>query len=100
MKYQQRTTVTVSMIIALLFAFAPTAPAQLPNPGMEIDPANTALVITDPQNDFLSPEGVTWGMVGKNVEGNRHGREPRNLVQAGQGQRHPGLHLAPLLLSH
>ena len=68
MKYQQRTTVTVSMVIALLFSFAPTAPAQLPNPGMEIDPANTALVITDPQNDFLSPEGVTWGVVGKNVE--------------------------------
>ncbi len=68
MKYQQRTTVNVSMVIALLFAFAPTAPGQLPNPGMEIDPANTALVITDPQNDFLSPEGVTWHVVGKNVE--------------------------------
>ena len=24
----------------------------------------TALVITDPQNDFLSPDGVTWGVVG------------------------------------
>ena len=24
----------------------------------------TALGITDPQNDFLSPDGVTWGMVG------------------------------------
>ncbi len=31
---------------------------------------NTALVITDPQNDFLSPEGVTWGMVGDNVTAN------------------------------
>jgi len=31
---------------------------------------NTALVITDPQNDFLSPEGVTWGMVGENVTAN------------------------------
>ena len=68
MKYQQRTTVTVSTVIALLFAFTPRAAAQLPNPGMEIDPANTALVITDPQNDFLSPEGVAWGVVGKNVE--------------------------------
>ncbi len=26
----------------------------LPNPGIEIDPACTALLITDPQNDFLS----------------------------------------------
>lgn len=33
----------------------------------EITAEDTALVITDPQNDFLSPEGVTWGMVGDNV---------------------------------
>jgi nicotinamidase-related amidase len=39
----------------------------LPNPGFEIDPQRTALLVTDPQNDFLSPEGVTWGMVGENV---------------------------------
>ena len=42
--------------------------AGLPDPGMKIDPENTALLITDPQNDFLSPEGATWGVVGKNVE--------------------------------
>lgn len=39
----------------------------LPSPGMKIDPSNTALVITDPQNDFLSPDGVTWGVVGESV---------------------------------
>jgi nicotinamidase-related amidase len=43
--------------------------AQFPNPGMEID-ENTALVITDPQNDFLSPNGVTWGVVGESVTEN------------------------------
>ena len=42
----------------------------LPNPGMQIDTANTALVITDPQNDFLSPEGVAWGVVGESVQEN------------------------------
>jgi nicotinamidase-related amidase len=42
----------------------------LPNPGMKIDPQRTALVITDPQNDFLSPEGVTWGVVGESVTEN------------------------------
>ncbi len=31
---------------------------------------STALVITDPQNDFLSPEGVTWGLVGESVTAN------------------------------
>ncbi len=37
---------------------------------MTIDPARTALVITDPQNDFLSPDGVAWGVVGKSVTEN------------------------------
>ena len=44
--------------------------AALPDPGVTIVPGRTALVITDPQNDFLSPEGVVWGVVGKNVTDN------------------------------
>jgi nicotinamidase-related amidase len=32
--------------------------------------SNTALVITDPQIDFLSPDGVTWGVVGASVTEN------------------------------
>lgn len=43
--------------------------AQLPDPGFTVD-AQTAIVITDPQNDFLSPDGVAWGVVGKSVEEN------------------------------
>jgi len=42
----------------------------LPNPGMQIDTTRTALVVTDPQNDFLSPQGVAWGVVGESVEEN------------------------------
>lgn len=42
----------------------------LPLPGFEIEPGKTALVITDPQVDFLSEDGVTWGVVGKNVTEN------------------------------
>ena len=38
----------------LAITLSPIAIAQLPNPGMEIDPASTALVITDLQNDFCS----------------------------------------------
>jgi nicotinamidase-related amidase len=49
---------------------AAVASAELPDPGMQISPANTALVVTDPQNDFLSPNGVTWGVVGKSVTAN------------------------------
>ena len=51
---------------ALVISFPSIVSAQLPNPGMEID-ESTALVITDPQNDFLSPDGVTWGVVGASV---------------------------------
>ncbi len=42
----------------------------LPDPGFEIVQGKTALLVTDPQNDFLSPKGVAWGVVGKNVEEN------------------------------
>ena len=34
------------------------------------DPKTTAVVITDPQNDFLSPKGVAWALVGKSVTEN------------------------------
>jgi nicotinamidase-related amidase len=39
--------------------------------GLVFDPSNTALVVTDPQIDFLSPDGVTWALVGKSVTENR-----------------------------
>lgn len=42
----------------------------LPNPGMTIDAERTAIVIIDPQNDFLSPSGVAWGVVGESVTEN------------------------------
>lgn len=44
--------------------------AALPDPGMQVDVNNTAIVVTDPQNDFLSPKGVTWGVVGESVTAN------------------------------
>lgn len=58
-------------IIALVtIAFGlQTAYSQLPDPGFTVD-NNTAIVITDPQNDFLSPDGVTWGVVGESVKAN------------------------------
>jgi biuret amidohydrolase len=45
----------------------PPRPA-LPPSDMKLDLSRTALVVTDPQVDFLSPKGVTWGVVGKSVE--------------------------------
>jgi nicotinamidase-related amidase len=37
---------------------------------VQITSGDTALVLTDPQNDFLSPSGVTWELVGKSVDEN------------------------------
>ena len=59
----------VITIVAAVFT-AGALKAQLPDPGMTIDSNHTAVVVTDPQNDFLSPKGVTWGVVGKSVEAN------------------------------
>lgn len=57
----------VLLLVLVVMAFK--AQAQLPDPGFEVDD-RTAIVITDPQNDFLSPDGVTWGVVGESVTKN------------------------------
>ena len=49
---------------------------------MDIDSGNTAIVITDPQNDFLSPDGVTWELVGGNVEANNTVENIESLMRA------------------
>ena len=48
----------------------------------DITSDDTALVITDPQNDFLSPEGATWGMVGENVTENNTVENIEALMKA------------------
>ena len=45
--------------------------AAIPRPGLELRKSNVAVVVTDPQNDFLSPQGVSWGVVGQNVTENK-----------------------------
>lgn len=61
----------------------------LPNPGMKIESKNTALVITDPQNDFLSPQGVAWGVVGESVKENNTVENLETLFQTAQENRIP-----------
>lgn len=56
-------------ILTVILASLTSVFSQLPDPGFNVD-ANTAIVITDPQNDFLSPDGVTWGVVGESVTAN------------------------------
>ena len=62
MKYITASMVTILMVSTVAYT-------QLPDPGFTVD-ENTAIVITDPQNDFLSPDGVTWGVVGESVTAN------------------------------
>lgn len=84
---QRLAAAALSAVATLGLAAGTTAPAEaqsraasatqppvddgLPMPGFEIEPGTTALVVTDPQNDFLSPEGVTWGVVGESITANR-----------------------------
>jgi nicotinamidase-related amidase len=42
----------------------------LPDPGLQLDLSRTALVVIDPQVDFLSEHGVTWPFVGNSVTEN------------------------------
>jgi biuret amidohydrolase len=49
--------------------YADPAEPMLPPSDMVVD-ERTALVITDPQIDFLDPSGVAWGAVGGSVEAN------------------------------
>lgn len=44
---------------------------SLPIPGFEFTHNDTALVVIDPQNDFLSSEGVAWGVVGQSITENK-----------------------------
>lgn len=45
--------------------------AAIPRPGVKLRKGRVGIVVTDPQNDFLSPQGVTWSVVGQNVTENR-----------------------------
>ena len=55
-------SILVSLYVSLVeasFVAADTSPRNFQQIGF--DREDTAIVIIDPQNDFLSPEGVTWG---------------------------------------
>ncbi len=84
----KRIAKTVSAV-AVLTAAISTALAALPDPGMAIEKGRTALVVTDPQNDFLSPKGVTWGVVGKSVEANNTVENIDTLFKTAKAQGIP-----------
>lgn len=49
----------------------PRADAPIPRPGIKLAKGHVAVVVTDPQNDFLSTNGVAWSVVGQSVTENK-----------------------------
>lgn len=79
--FVSKTQVLKSMLtLFLVMSTSTNIFAQLPDPGFTID-GTTAIVITDPQNDFLSPAGVTWGVVGESVTKNNTVENLETLFQ-------------------
>src|SRR3954452_21185858 len=53
---------------------------------MDFDKNDTALVIIDPQNDVLSEQGVSWGLVGASVKENHTVENIERLFKAAKEQ--------------
>ncbi len=62
----------------------PAEPA-LPPSDMKLDLSRTALVVTDPQIDFLHPDGVTWGVIGESVTEHNTVENIETLFKAAKG---------------
>ncbi len=78
-------TVFTTSLLAISLTLPGFANAALPDPGMQVEKGRTALVITDPQNDFLSPKGVAWGVVGKSVTANNTVENIETLLKSAKG---------------
>lgn len=79
---------SISLLLVLSLSILVVAKAELPDPKMEIDD-RTALVLTDPQNDFLSPKGATWGVVGKSVTENNTVANIESLLKTAKATNIP-----------
>jgi nicotinamidase-related amidase len=88
MKFLDHSIIALGIAVALGLSVTPSLVAQnarptvphfagpredvpVPRPGMTPEKGRVALVVTDPQNDFLNPNGVAWGVVGQSVKENQ-----------------------------
>ena len=53
---------------------------------MDFNKSDTAVLVTDPQNDFLSEKGVTWQLVGDSVKENGTIENIERLFQAAKSK--------------
>jgi len=58
-------------------------------PGMAIDRRRTALVVTDLQNDFLSPGGVAWDLVKDSFADNNTIENLESLLRTARDEAYP-----------
>jgi nicotinamidase-related amidase len=84
-----KSSVLPVLLIAALAALTSAHAASAPAAPKQLHPARTALLVTDPQNDFLSPKGVTWGLVGQNVTENRTVEHIEQLLQTAKQNKLP-----------
>ena len=61
---------------------------------MKISKNDTALVVIDPQNDVLSEQGVSWGLVGASVQENHTVDNIERLFQAAKREGY-GVFISP-----
>jgi nicotinamidase-related amidase len=60
-----------------------------PAPGMSISPNNTALVLTDMHNDFLSPAGGAYPLIAESLAANDTANNLETLLRAAKEGRFP-----------
>jgi nicotinamidase-related amidase len=69
--------------------YADPAKPALPQIDMTLDLSRTALVIIDPQVDFLSPKGKAWGAFGESITEHNTVANLTRLFQAAKGAAIP-----------
>ena len=60
---------------------------SVPRPGMTPRRGGVAPVVSDPQNDFLGPSGVAWGVAGQSVQEVRTVENIERLLKAARSSR-------------
>lgn len=84
--YTALATFTVGTAIGADDPYAEPENPGLPPSNMELNLSRTAIVITDPQIDFLSPDGVTWALVGNSVTKNKTVENIEQLLKTAKKQ--------------
>jgi nicotinamidase-related amidase len=87
--YTVLATFTVGTAIGADDPYAEPENPGLPPSNMELNLSRTAIVITDPQIDFLSPDGVTWALVGNSVTNNKTVENIEQLLKTAKKQGIP-----------